>query len=98
MEQSQELHNFYLAYKKWLDDGAPEGKPFSRTFGLCYSIIQYSRKDHLGSILTDEITKQFIDARLQNKYPFGKMVYEQEHEYRTMHLNKKRIKWVNDHC
>lgn len=100
---SNELKEFYRAYKAWLDAGAPDSY-FSKHSGLCSNLINWfmackfghSRKDMYN--LDKEMSKQFTDAGLHRGYPFGERDYYRDYKRDTQHLNPLRIKWVEEHC
>lgn len=98
MPQSAELTAFYRAYAKWLDDGAPEDKPFARCFGLCSNTFRYSNE--VGHRIENEMRIQFKNADLPVNYPFNdsSRYYDEEAAFNQMHLNPNRIQWVREHC
>lgn len=78
--------SFLESYLKWVEDGAPQDKPFNRAFGLCtnaaiYGIDFYIMAGHFH-----------IDA------PFNSGTDEYNHDSRlgNHHLNLFRIQWVKD--
>ena len=101
---SETLQAFYVAYKQWLDDGAPiNDLAFDREDGLCWCLNMYlMQSDSLlnseKSVIREEMTNQFIEANLDESYPFGpRNVFTRDEINAAMHLNKKRIAWVNNH-
>jgi hypothetical protein len=100
MTQSKELTEFYNAYAKWLDDGAIEGKPFTRGYGLCTNLEDFyfdSERPYRNNICRELVT-QFVTANLNSLCPFnlaGTYSYECSHD--LIHLNHYRIQWVRDH-
>ncbi len=100
MSQSKKLTEFYNAYNNWLNAGAPNYEPFSRTAGLCYGIMTFSDENcKVARILKSEMRKQFDAADLDNCTPFNndENYYADESDDRSMHLNPKRIEWVRSH-
>lgn len=99
---SKTLQDFYLAYAQWLADGAPEQKPFSSWNGLCHTLFMFcvkSGSDHeLANQTKAEMLSQFVDAGLNETYPFDldSFAYEESGRQYECHLNPKRIQWVRD--
>jgi hypothetical protein len=108
VNQSVELTGFYRMYRAWLNMGAPPSRIFQRSNGLCIALAGYTEQLGMRSanheVLSNEMDTQFIIAGLNPNFPFneklpdGGNTYWCERETRTMHLNPKRIKWVEDHC
>jgi hypothetical protein len=100
MTQSAKLTEFYQSYAKWLDEGAPDHKPFSRRFGLCTSFDDFMR-DSYGAIdqaCIAELYEQFVAAGLSGNYPFDThMAYGEARHLARQHRNPKRIQWVREH-
>jgi hypothetical protein len=97
--QSPELTEFYRAYAKWLDVGAPEGDPFTRMCGLCSNLADFlvQRRITYAGKFQKELSRQFKQADLRIDYPFGgETVYFREQTHDTMHLNPQRIAWVRE--
>jgi hypothetical protein len=89
-KQSKELTKFYDDYWQWLQDGAPEGEPFSRRCGLCFAARRYGNCDL-------EMQKQFGKAGLSEWLPFGAGAYWRARDASKMHLSRKRRAWVDAH-
>lgn len=94
------LSEFYRAYSDWIDDGAPEGEPFSGRVGLCGSVCLYLkskgcnfREREMALFL---MRKQFIKANLNRDYPFNNRdnSYYMESIDGLIHTNKNRVAWV----
>ncbi|AWN06263.1 hypothetical protein [Erwinia phage phiEaP8] len=86
------MHEFLRKYKEWLDAGAPEAKPFSRTLGLCGNMKLSGHYDYKYQ-LRNALKRDFDDV----VYPFNNGMgigYVTEKECQTMHENKERIAWV----
>lgn len=99
MPQSEELTEFYRSYAIWLEEGAPQWEPFSRTEGLCWSVLYFAT--HCGyrsEALLHELREQFEAAGLSQGYPFdeGGMAHSKARTNATMHTNPKRIQWVRE--
>lgn len=95
VKQSAELTEFYRAYAKWLDDGAPTNAVFTRRTGLCTNMETYPMR------VSDEMIYQFQFAKLDEVFPFNEGYYQnyrEESRRQRCHLNSKRIQWVRDHC
>lgn len=93
--QSVGLTEFYRAYKKWLDEGSPDKRPFWRSCGLCGNI----EVTYLSSAweVENELSEQFAEEGLCGSFPFGAGTYKKEQASGEQHLNPLRIKWVEDH-
>lgn len=89
------LKNFYVAYAKWLAEGAPDNKPFSRATGLCSNLYDYVHPDLSGEA-SKQLHEQFEVAGLHLTLPFNhdETAYHREQDTRTCHLNSQRIAWV----
>lgn len=94
--QSKELTYFYRQYKKWLDNGAPDKKPFHRSVGLCSSLIDVLTFEEID-LIDEELKDQFIFCGLSYVYPFGEDNFDIRMGNNTQHLDPKRIQWVEDH-
>lgn len=106
---SEVLHNFYCAYKAWLDAGAPNNNPFSRSRGLCHAIKIFVLRQELQSAYSylysarAEMCSQFKAASLDPDYPFNTPDYiaDDVHNYymeaarEEIHLNPARVAWVH---
>lgn len=100
VNQSKELTEFYRAYAKWLDEGAPHMQPFVRDDGLCINIRKMVGY-RFG--LRAEMQEQFIQHMGKPMfYPFNVSKscrpYLVEANAYECHLNPARIQWVRDHC
>lgn len=104
---SPDLKTFFQLWLNWVATGAPEGQPFSRKEGLCYSLLRWLKnKDQ--TVVGDprkELMYLFKDTfgdAVNRKdgspmwvYPFGGCDrYTNDFRNRTMHKNQKRINWV----
>lgn len=100
---SEELKAFYIAYRDWLDAGAPNYEPFARHDGLCSNIGRLYKVEKPGDTtlrrrLRDELSAQFRAARLDSTFPFGERSYHMRHDKDSQHLHKPRVKWVREHA
>lgn len=95
-----QLADFYKAYSDWIDDGAPEGKLFSRRVGLCGSLSLYLTSKGclfpVRDMALQLMKSQFIKAGLSRDYPFNNAnnSYRMESINGTIHTNKNRVAWV----
>lgn len=96
--QSEELTAFYRAYAEWLDDGAPNGQPFFRSFGLCSALDEFLGRTKKKWQIKHEMLQQFEAAGLHANYPFGYAEYYRRMEKGTVYLQSKRVKWVREHA
>lgn len=102
-------HILYEFYKDWLN-AATKGTSKcvrlldAKRYGLCTNLGEfldeyegsYLRSVENSNIIKRELKKQFIDAGLDNIYPFGLAAYDKGMIYETMHQDTKRIQWVRD--
>lgn len=97
---SNDLKEFYRAYKSWLDKGAPDYKPFGRSVGLCANLSLWCLGNESidETELSHEMYRQFYIACKSTAYPFGENEYEIGRLHDSQHLNPARIKWVEEHC
>lgn len=92
---SEQLKAFYKAYAAWLDAGAPEGKPFHRRKGLCFSLDEWS-DCNFG--LSNEMMNQFYEAELHPVYPFDGGGGDKFRACENKYLNPARVAWVRKHA
>ena len=90
------LKEFYQTYAVWLDSGAPDNKPFTRTSGLCHNLEVFSQD--YESLLA-EMQSEFKAKGLDKYYPFN---IDEEHYVQsgmdgTQYTNYKRVEWVKEH-
>lgn len=108
-KQSKQIRHFYLAYKKWLDIGAPQFTrelPFSRDVGLCSNISYFSHyyEGEHAFVKVDairELDLQFKAYGLDRTYPFhfdNQLEFYREVSQKICHLNPDRIEWVTMMC
>ena len=97
---SDNLKEFYRAYKAWLDAGAPDSNPFCRDVGLCANMgLWCLDKESIDEArLYDEMCRQFHLACRSTAYPFGENEYRIGRLSDSQHLNPARIKWVEEHA
>lgn len=93
---SEQLKAFLAAYLAWVDAGAPHKEPFSRRYGLCSNLYDWSlRLDYDGrEALEKELDQLFALEGLDECHPFGGDKYLEARESETQHLNMDRINWV----
>jgi len=83
------LYKFLKAYAKWAyEDGAPEGKPFTRKHGLCNNCAGHFRIE-----LHKLYQALFYDFGLTS-YPFSHSAYKSGERTKTQHLDPNRKAWV----
>jgi len=92
--QSEKLTDFYKAYLKWAEDGAPVHNEhhFGRHAGLCSNAFSFG---HEG--LRDELIQQFVMDGLDEEYPFNENCDDYASEA-AKHHNPKRMAWVHEHA
>lgn len=90
---SPELKKFLTNWLEWVDQGAPEGKPFNREDGLCASSAPNPGHMALYFELKNLLFADFKDS--DPGYPFGGAIrYWEDHDENTQHLNELRVEWV----
>lgn len=98
--QSNELSEFYKEYLEWVDAGVPEHQYFVTFTGLCsnfgYFAQYHGARDYTA--FSEEMIKQFVDAGLNERYPFNRDYsgYNIEVYSDSIHLNPKRIAFVRE--
>lgn len=102
MEQSPALGAFYIAYARWIKEGASQDdRDFDRRDGLCHNLVRWA--DHKGIqrpfVIMREMKHQFGKAGLHVIYPFNGNFndYRNESYTEATHLNSMRILWVQEH-
>lgn len=87
---SDDLIAFLKAWHDWALDGAPDGEPFKRCFGLC------TNADIFGNpafhALKERLYDEFGDEEAD--IPFGAIEYTVRSNARTQHECPKRLAWV----
>jgi len=99
---SNDLKEFYRAYKAWIDDGADLNHYlFKRRFGLCSNLLNFYHHGDRANEALREMYSQFEDAGLSVDYPFDGC----ESKYfaaglikESHHANPARVKWVEEHA
>lgn len=86
---SPDLIAFLKAWYHWVQDGAPEGKPFRRRNGLCYNAYLWFEKN--SKPISNE-----LHASLGSDFPFGDSDYSQRWHALTQHECPKRLAWVRE--
>ena len=95
---------FLKSWRKWVDEGAPEGAPYSRDEGLCIAIYDYCRQQYSDGIrrriryveLDTLVENALINTYGRGSYPFGgRTRYGQDSRNKVMHLNELRLAWVD---
>lgn len=95
---SETLKAFYQAYLEWVESGAPDGLPFERHAGLCYNLRHcFIYPTGLNEALR-EMEGQFIEAGLDESFPFGRDNFYKRLYGDSQHKDRKRIAWVRKHA
>lgn len=90
---SPDLIDFLKAWYEWATNGAPEGKPFFRSVGLCSNVEEYFVEGPEIGTVEREIEAIFSG----DEYPFGGPAdYETRRVKGTQHLCPKRLAWVRE--
>lgn len=108
-EQLAYLRVYLADYKAWIDGGAPEEKPYTRTTGLCWNAVTfdskmyknhcrpgYSRK--VNKTLEAMLKRDFPEAMAEHETPFnqgGWDSYSAESAKYACHTNPERLAWLN---
>lgn len=102
-QQSELLTQFYKDYLAWLNAGAPIGKIFTRSAGLCHNLSQWAGLfPEAFEDLIDELQDQLEEDYGESDFPFNNCdwpheYYKHECAQRHTHLNEHRIAWVKSH-
>ena len=93
MSNNQLLLQFLIAYIKWLHTGA-RGVEFKRNTGLCSNLRRYF--DYSKEEVLIHMCNLFEAQGLDRTYPFNEFPFQFSDEVlsSTVHLNPKRIHWV----
>lgn len=87
---SPELSKALADWLTWAETGAPDGKPFDRSFGLCSEI-----KQHAGSAACLEMKEMLCKEFDDPEAPFGGLPeYWDRADNNTQHENPARLAWV----
>ena len=94
-------------YQQWVHDGAPRSNPckFNRYSGLCGNLLNYPPIFEVRRTAAAELKLLFRMDGLDEEYPFNapsdeypfttaSEYYEEEGTYGKMHLNQKRMDWI----
>ncbi|AHI60064.1 hypothetical protein Ea92_07 [Erwinia phage Ea9-2] len=99
------LIEFYKSYAEWLIKGAPNNMPYERHSGLCRALDTFCMRRGMDTLdryrLGDQQKKLFVDAGLNESFPFHNGDLNQYH-YETIlgtcHQNVQRVNWVHAHA
>lgn len=86
-ELSHDTRAFLRDWLDWVDQGAPEGNPYSRLFGLCSNSVIYSKAAAFG-----------LYQAFNTIYPFGAIDYYDRKRDATMHECPKRLAFARKHA
>lgn len=94
------LKQFYQDINAWVEQGCPTHPAFVINCGLCRNLGNYlgqlnlNQKEKINVYM--ELSKQFIDAQLDNQYPFdnGDMDYKHKPKF----TNPRRLRWIIQHA
>lgn len=84
---SNELRAALANWLEWAENGAPNGAPFYRGYGLCTNMCGRDVGPELHWVLTEEFGDDF-------EYPFGRFEYIERQKDDTMHECPVRLAWV----
>ena len=99
---SNDLKEFYRAYKAWIDDGANLNHyRFKRRFGLCSNLLNFYYNSDRANKALQEMCRQFEDAGLSADYPFDgceRKYFKAGLLRESHHTNPARNKWVEENA
>lgn len=89
------LKAYLREWLDWVERGAPQNQPFSRSHGLCNNVCGSSAQDktHLEHQLGHALETSFPEDK---DYPFGYCAYLVRGSAGTMHEDPKRLAWVRE--
>jgi hypothetical protein len=88
---SELMRKFLTAYIEWVDAGAPEDGPFSRSSGLCDNTYGLPGG---GKDVRNELREMFESDGLATSYPFGEAEFNRDCDHDEQHLHQPRIDWI----
>lgn len=98
------VRDFCLEYYNWATDGAPDGKPFYRSFSLCENLrrlLQLHIPDQQDLMAqSDAWLLQALPASpWRDSFPFNNGIHDwlAEGYQEVHHLNEKRIAWCKEY-
>ena len=110
-EAQTTVEDFIYAYKDWLDAGAPQDQPFSRSDDLEQNLRMEMNKVMKGNPFVEEccmtLQQCFVSSGLDKHFPFncppsqtkqetGVLVWIDELINDRFHLNKEMVKWITN--
>ena len=104
MNKKPSLKNFYKTYDMWVQEGRPEGIPYTNYQGLCGALRQYV--SHMSEEQVETRTaiwrgffSSFEQAGLNKIIPFNETFSEclDEQEKGLCAFNSSRLDWVQSH-
>lgn len=101
IKQSAEIAQFYREIQAWIDAGCPRHAVFSKSLGLCASVYNWAAKQFSHIVknnICDELDIQFIDAGLEDFFPFNNCDFYHEAAYEALYNNPARLAWIKAHA
>lgn len=101
----QKTREYLADWVKWIDAGAPQGKPYMREDTLCFGPYVYLPKGSGSSVdMSDELEIMFKEDGLDSHHPFYDgtrthccVAYKYETDNKLVHTNEKRVAWARKH-
>ena len=88
MTPSPDLYKFFLAYRAWVDAGAPKNEPFAQVNELCWNSQIFNCTESLKNLLQKEFGDRW-------EFPFDD-TSEIYYDTNEQHLNSKRLAFVDE--
>lgn len=86
-----EVRAYLRDWLAWVHCGAPDGRPYSRVWGLCSNTSEYPADPATLVIVNEGLCDAFPE---EDAYPFGRDAYTVAVNDRTQHLDPRRLEWV----
>jgi hypothetical protein len=100
MQLSSDLIAYLKDWYRWATNGAPEGKPYCRSYGLCGNLQYFTIGMRFDKYqwCTGKWNLRIELETLFNEepYPFGKLNYRTARYFEIQHLDPKRLAWVKE--
>lgn len=86
-----EVRAYLRDWLAWVHCGAPEGRPYSRAWGLCANAYEYPSPYDTFVAISRGLCGAFP---IEVECPFGRDEYVAAFTARTQHLDPRRLEWV----
>lgn len=97
------VRDFCLEYHTWATDGAPDGKPFYRSFSLCenlrHLLTLHQFPEDLAASADAWLLQALPASPWRDSFPFNNGIHDwlAEGYQEAHHLNEKRIAWCKEY-